>query len=72
MGSATDTHVELRGMAPRETVDVLDAVSTARRMSRNELVLEVLCDWVRDQVHVATVIARVTQSNGHSTEIERK
>lgn len=72
MSTASESSVELRGMAPREVVDVLDAVSTARRISRNELVLEVLGAWVSEQVHIATVVHRVMRGNGHGTEAERK
>ncbi len=64
--------VELRGMSPRETIDVLDAVSAARRISRNELVNEVLGEWARHKIHEAQAICSVTRSNGHATEGERK
>jgi len=60
--------IELRGMCPRDVVDVLDAVSTARRMSRHELVVEVLAVWAKEQVHIANVLGRVTRGNGSATE----
>lgn len=64
--------VELRGMAPRDLIDVLDAVSVARRISRTELVVEVLRAWANERIHEATVIARVAGINPAPTETERK
>lgn len=55
--------VELRGTCPRETVDVLDAVSAARGLSRMQVVNEVLSEWARQQLHVATVLGRVLRGN---------
>jgi hypothetical protein len=60
--------VELRGMCPRETIDVLDAVSTARRMSRTELVNEVLGKWASDEMHVAQAICSVMRVQGSATD----
>lgn len=57
---AHPTDVELRGHAPRELVDVLDAVSAARRMTRTELVNEVLAAWAADKRREAEAIFRVT------------
>lgn len=58
-----DLTVELRGMCPRETVDVLDAISTARRMNRMELVNDILAAWCVDRMNEATLIHRVTRGN---------
>lgn len=55
--------IELRGTCPRETVDVLDAVSAARGMSRIQIVNEVLGEWARQQMHVANVLQRVLRRN---------
>lgn len=55
--SAAD--VELRGQAPRDVVNVLDAVSTARRMNRMELVVEILAEWALKQRQIAEAIHRV-------------
>lgn len=68
----TDNHlVELRGMAPRELVEVLDIISAARRQSRIELVLEVLQQWTDARVHAATLIARLQTANPRRTDGER-
>ena len=58
-----DTTTELRGPCPREVVDVLDAFSTARRVTRTELVNRILGKWVADRLHEATVLERVTRGN---------
>lgn len=58
--------VELRGQAPRELVDVLDAVSTHRHITRTDLVNEILAKWAEDKLHEATLVIRITNSNGRS------
>lgn len=60
---ANDDLVELRGQTPRQIIDVIDAVSAARRISRMELVNRILSKWTRDQLHEATVVSRVTRGN---------
>lgn len=56
--------VELRGDIPRDVADVLDAVSQARRVSRMELVTSVLQEWADAKLHEATLVVRVTRSEG--------
>jgi hypothetical protein len=65
---ANDTTLELRGQCPRETIDVLDAVSAARRMSRTELVNSILASWVVDRLNEARMIERVTRGNPMNRE----
>lgn len=60
--------VELRGMCPRETIDVLDAISSARRMSRMDLVNDILASWCVDRIHEATLVHRVTRGNPFDKE----
>jgi hypothetical protein len=60
---ANDELVELRGNTPRQIIDVIDAVSSARRISRIELVNRILSKWARDQLHEANVVARVIRGN---------
>lgn len=59
-------------MAPKRVVDVLDAVSVARRMSRIQLAIEVLSHWADEQVHIASVIQAVTGGNGSGTDAAGK
>lgn len=61
--AAPDDLVELRANCPRQIVDVLDAVSGARRITRTVLVLQILNKWAKEQLHEATVVARVTRGN---------
>jgi hypothetical protein len=59
---------ELRGNCPRLTVDVLDAVSGARGMSRIDLVNELLGEWAARQLHEASLIHKVTRGNPEVAE----
>lgn len=63
-----DDSIELRGNCPRLIVDVLDAVSQSRRMTRTELVNEVLKGWARGVLHTANVVQRVTRNNAALAE----
>lgn len=54
---------ELRGDTPLLYAQVLDAVATARRTNRTALVNQILGDWVRQQLHEASLVHRVTRGN---------
>lgn len=58
-----DTTLELRGQCPRDIVDVLDAVSMARRITRTELVNQILGQWTQKTVNEATLVHRVLRGN---------
>jgi hypothetical protein len=60
----SDDVVELRGLAPRKTVDVLDAVALARKVSRTDIVNEVLAEWAADRVHESKLVLRVIKREG--------
>ena len=60
----SDDVVELRGLAPRKTVDVLDAVALARKVSRTDIVNEVLAEWAAARVHESKLVLRVTKREG--------
>lgn len=64
----TSGAIELRGSAPRPLIDVLDAVSSHRRMTRWELITEILERWADDKMAETTAILRVT---GCGKETER-
>jgi hypothetical protein len=53
--------VEIRFMAPRRLAEVADAIAIAHRKNRGEVLLEVIEAWANQQVHVATLIHRVTR-----------
>jgi len=65
----SDQQVELRGMVSRRTIDVLDAVSAAQRVSRIELVEAILNQYADRKVHEATVVLRVMRGDGRRTEL---
>jgi hypothetical protein len=68
MDAKSDTQVELRGMLPRDVVDVLDAVSAAKRMTRIELVARILNDWAVRKHHEASLVHRVCGGNPPGAE----
>lgn len=63
--------VELRGMAPRRLVSILEAISSCRRQARNDLVVEILSEWAAAREHEAMLLQRVLRGNPPSTELER-
>ena len=67
-----DNLIELRGMTPRSTIDVLDAVSIARKVTRIELVNEILGSWATEQMHIAQRICSVVGHNPQHSEEARK
>lgn len=66
--SLNASSVELRGECPRLTVDVLDAVSNARRINRTELVNQILGEWAQQQLLESSLIARVTRGNPEAAD----
>ncbi len=63
-----DANIELRGQAPKSLVDVLDAVSSHRRITRWDLITEILEHWADDKIAETTEILRVT---GCGREVDR-
>ena len=64
----SDDAVELRGPCPRAIVDVLDAVSASRNLTRMQLVNEVLGEYARQRRHEWMVAARVLRLNPAGVE----
>lgn len=65
--------VELRFDAPRWIVDVIDAHVAAgmgRKTSRNKIAVSVLARWATDQIHLATLVSRLTRGNGNAPPSE--
>lgn len=69
---ADPSAVELRGMCPREIVDMLDAVSLARKIARTELVVQVLQAWADQTMHEASSVMAVSGRNPSSAETSRQ
>jgi hypothetical protein len=61
--AAPDDTIELRMQTPKLVIDVLDAVSTARRISRAEMANRVLEKWARSVIHELSLVERVTRGN---------
>lgn len=68
MATTPDDTVELRFIAPRLIVDLLDAVSSARRISRAEMANRVLERWAREVLHQQMIVGNVTRGNPALTE----
>lgn len=58
-----EENVELRGPCPRGIVDVIDAWSQAKRITRTEAVNHILRAWAMEKMHEHSVIGRVTRGN---------
>lgn len=54
---------ELRIEVPVDLVAVLDAVSCARRITRNQLVVRILSDWAEEKLHECMLLERVARGN---------
>jgi hypothetical protein len=57
---ADSASVELRGQASRDLVDMLDAISQHRRITRWQLIEEILGAWREDMERQTVIVARVT------------
>ena len=55
-----------------ERRDDLDAFGIAHRQNRTEVLTKVFRDWAEHQIHVATVIQRVTRRNPATPDADRK
>lgn len=62
------TTAELRGDCPRITINVLDAVSMARDMTRTALVNEILGEWAKKKLHESSLIQRLNSCNPTGAE----
>ncbi len=62
-----DPLVELRGNCPRDVVDVIDAVSQSKRISRMEQVNAILARWADEKRREAELIQRVTRITSGSS-----
>ncbi len=68
-------NTELRGPCPKHIVDVLDAISMSKRMSRNDLVNEILASYVDARLHETSLLVSIARGNTELADkigIERK
>lgn len=59
---------ELRGLAPIELVQALDALSLSEDMDRNAYVNKVLHEHVKGKTHKAMMLARMLRGNPYITD----
>jgi len=60
---ADDARVEMRGDIPHWSSQVFEAVRRGRNMTKDALLSQIIVDWAKEEVHVATLIERLTRSN---------
>lgn len=56
--------VEVRCDADRDDVDIIDAVAKAKRIPRNQLVVEILKQWASDKRHESILVMRLSKGHG--------
>lgn len=65
--SANETK-ELRGLAPLELVQALDALSISEDMDRTAYINKVLHDHVKEKTHKAMLLSRMLRGNPYVAE----
>jgi hypothetical protein len=72
---ASDITTELRGPCAKHIVDVLDAISMSKRMSRTDLINEILLAYVEARLHETSLLVSIARGNPELADkigIERK
>lgn len=64
--------IEVRIKAPRDLVQVIDAIALACGVTRQDVVLGALDSFTKEQLHIANVMAnsRLTQRNRSGNDVE--
>ena len=65
-----DEFVELRGDVRRADYDVFDGVSKGRGVSKTALLATILRDWAAREVHVATLVLRMSGGKARDSRPE--
>lgn len=60
--------IDLRSKIDEETHQVLEAHSRAHDIDKSEVVRRVLREWAKKEVHVATLVTRLTRTKGCAAE----
>lgn len=55
--------VELRLTAPRKVIDLVDAISLARRVNRSQMVIAILHEWAEVKHREITIANRISGRN---------
>ncbi len=64
MAAAMAELIDLRAKITERANQVLDAHALARNLDKSEIVRAVLDEWAAHQIHVSTVVLRVTRGQG--------
>ncbi len=59
-----DDTVEMRFNVPRWIAEVVDAHCLAKRVPRTDQARSILAQWARSEIHLATIVGRVTRGKG--------
>lgn len=59
-----DTKVEMRGDVPQWAAQVFEGVCRGRGLTKDALLSQVLVEWAKKEVHVASLVERLTRGNG--------
>lgn len=68
---ATHDKTELRGLAPTELAQALDAIAMSRGMDRNTYVVQVLEAEVKRVAHEAMLLSRLLRGNTYASDEQR-
>ena len=69
MSGVIDT-TELRGDVPKWASQVFEAVRAGRKVTKDALLTQIVVEWARREMHVATLIERMTRGNALDTQAE--
>ena len=69
MGRDRTEKVEVRGLFEKPVIDVLDAISMARRIDRNSLIEKVLTEWATQTAVEFSVFQRLSRGNPAMLEL---
>jgi hypothetical protein len=58
--------IDLRAKITERANQVLDAHALAKNLDKSEIVRSILDEWAVHQIHVSTVVLRVTRGQGSS------
>lgn len=68
---AVDDRVEMRGDVPKWAASVFEGVRRGREMTKDALLSQILIDWAKREIHVATLIDRLTRGNADASPLNR-
>lgn len=61
-----DETVEMRGDVPKWAGAVFEGVRRGRNLTKDALLAQIFVDWAKQEIHVATLVQRMTRGNADS------